>query len=186
MGVDASMSISIIVDGKLWGLIARHHNSPRQLPRHLRAVCELFGSIFSLQVEAREKSEQFAARLASRVVLQKLMVNLANVEDYALGLTQQSPNLLDYIHGGDSSPDGNSLGGVAVRVDGALTFLGVTPNAAEIGALCDWLATRMTDSDGVFATDRLGEIWAPAKDFAAHGSGLLVISVSRDPSDLIL
>jgi light-regulated signal transduction histidine kinase (bacteriophytochrome) len=80
MGVGASMSISIIVDGRLWGLIACHHNSPRQLPRHLRAVCELFGSIFSLQIEAREKSEQFAARLASRAVLQKLMVNLANVD----------------------------------------------------------------------------------------------------------
>ena len=91
MGVGASMSISIIVDGRLCGLIACHHDSPRQLPRHLRAVCELFGSIFSLQIEAREKSEQFAARLASRAVLQKLMVNLANVEDYALGLTNNRP-----------------------------------------------------------------------------------------------
>ena len=38
MGIDASMSISIIVGGKLWGLIACHNNSPRRLPRHLRAV----------------------------------------------------------------------------------------------------------------------------------------------------
>jgi light-regulated signal transduction histidine kinase (bacteriophytochrome)/CheY-like chemotaxis protein len=186
MGVDASMSISIIVGGKLWGLIACHHDSPRQLPRHLRAVCELFGSIFSLQIEAREKAEQFESRLASRKVLQKLMLNLANVEDYALGLTQQSPNLLDHIHGGPLSPEGKSLGGVAVRVDGALTFLGVTPSAAEIGVLCDWLTTHMSESEGVFSTDRLGEIWAPAKAFATHGAGLLVISVSRDPSDLIL
>jgi chemotaxis family two-component system sensor kinase Cph1 len=77
MGIDASMSISIIVAGKLWGLIACHHNSPRLLPRHLRAVCELFGSMFSLQLEAREKSEQFESRLASRRVLQELMLNLA-------------------------------------------------------------------------------------------------------------
>jgi two-component system, chemotaxis family, sensor kinase Cph1 len=101
MGIDASMSISIIVAGKLWGLIACHHNSPRRLPRHLRAVCELFGSMFSLQLEAREKSEQFEARLSSRKVLQELMINLSGVEDYAAGLTQQTPNLLDYIHGGD-------------------------------------------------------------------------------------
>jgi light-regulated signal transduction histidine kinase (bacteriophytochrome) len=86
MGIDASMSISIIVAGKLWGLIACHHNSPRILPRHLRAVCELFGSMFSLQLEAREKSEQFEARLASRKILQELMLNLAGVEDYAYGL----------------------------------------------------------------------------------------------------
>ena len=84
------------------------------------------------------------------------------------------------------SPDGKSLGGVAVRVDGALTFLGVTPNPAQIESLSDWLTTHMSEGDGVFATDRLGEIWAPAQDFSAHGSGLLVISVTRDPSDLIL
>jgi chemotaxis family two-component system sensor kinase Cph1 len=127
MGIDASMSISIIRGGKLWGLIACHHYSPRLLPRHLRAVCELFGSMFSLQLEARESGEQFGARLASRMVLQNLMLNLAGADDYAIGLTQQSPNLLDYIHGGSVAADGTRQGGVAVCVKGQLTFLGITP-----------------------------------------------------------
>ena len=186
MGIDASMSISIIVAGKLWGLIACHHNSPRLLPRHLRAVCELFGSMFSLQLEAREKSEQFEARLASRKILQELMLNLAGVEDYAYGLTQQTPNLLDYIHGGDIALDGARSGGVAVRVEGEITFLGATPNRDQITALTEWLTSYMTETEGVFATDRLGEIYPAAKAFANVASGLLVIAVSRDPSDFIL
>jgi light-regulated signal transduction histidine kinase (bacteriophytochrome) len=186
MGIDASMSISIIVAGKLWGLIACHHNSPRLLPRHLRAVCELFGSMFSLQLEAREKSEQFEARLASRKILQELMLNLAGVEDYAHGLTQQTPNLLDYIHGGDVALDGARGGGVAVRVAGDMTFLGTTPDRAQIAAMTDWLTSYMTETEGVFATDRLSEIYPPAKAFANVASGLLVIAVSRDPSDFIL
>ena len=186
MGIDASMSISIIVGGKLWGLIACHHNSPRILPRHVRAVCELFGSIFSLQLEAREKSEQFESRLASRKILQELMLNLAGVEDYAYGLTQQTPNLLDFIHGGDIALDGSRSGGVAVRVEGEITYLGTTPTRAEITALTDWLATYMTETEGVFATDRLSEIYTPAKAFTDVASGLLVIAVSRDPSDFIL
>ena len=37
MGVGASMSISIIVDGELWGLIACHHYSPRVLPMSVAA-----------------------------------------------------------------------------------------------------------------------------------------------------
>ena len=186
MGIDASMSISIIVAGKLWGLIACHHNSPRRLPRHLRAVCELFGSMFSLQLEAREKSEQFEARLASRKILQELMLNLAGVEDYAYGLTQQTPNLLDYIHGGDITLDGSRGGGVAVRVEGNITFLGTTPSREQITALTDWLKSYMTETEGVFATDRLSEIYPSAKAFANVASGLLVIAVSRDPSDFIL
>jgi light-regulated signal transduction histidine kinase (bacteriophytochrome)/CheY-like chemotaxis protein len=186
MGIDASMSISIIRHGKLWGLIACHNYSPRILPRHLRAICELFGSMFSLQLEAREKGEQFEARLASRMVLQNLMLNLASADDYAYGLTQQSPNLLDYIHGGGTAVDGVQRGGVAVSVKGQLTFLGVTPNEAQIGSLIDWLNLRITPDESVFSTDRLGEVWPEATAFADVAAGLLAISVSPEPSDFII
>jgi light-regulated signal transduction histidine kinase (bacteriophytochrome) len=186
MGIDASMSISIVIGGELWGLIACHHYSPRCLPRHLRAVCELFGSMFSYQLDVFEKREQFNARLLSRMVLQSLMLNLAGADDYARGLTEQSPNLLDYIHGGGAALDGRQQGGVAVSVKGALTFLGVTPQKEQITRLIDWLNTHMLDKDGVYATDRLGEFWEPAQEFAAVASGLLVISVSPDPSDFII
>ena len=186
MGIDASMSISIIRHGKLWGLIACHNYSPRILPRHLRAICELFGSMFSLQLEARENGEQFQERLASRMVLQNLMLNLASADDYAFGLTQQSPNLLDYIHGGDTSLDGSRNGGVAVSVKGQLTFLGVTPNQSQIEEMVQWLNTQITPLESVFSTDRLGEIWPRAKAFADVASGVLAISVSHEPSDFII
>ena len=139
MGVDASMSISILREGKLWGLIACHHYTPRKLPRHLRAVCELFGGMFSLQLEARERAEMFNARLATRQVLQKLMRNLAKEDDYAAGLIRQSPNLLDYIGAGGLSLRMSQKGGVAVRVNNAITSLGNTPNDDQISALTDWL-----------------------------------------------
>ena len=187
MGIDASMSISIIHGDKLWGLIACHHYSPRRLPRHLRAVCELFGSMFSMQLEVRERAQQFELRLASRTVLQSLMLNLAGADDYAEGLTQQSPNLLDYIHSGSGSGmDFKNKGGVAVCVKGQLTFLGSTPDEMQIKLLVSWLDGYMPQTEGIYATERLGDVWAPARDFAASASGLLVISVSDDLSDYII
>jgi light-regulated signal transduction histidine kinase (bacteriophytochrome) len=186
MGIDASMSISIISGGALWGLIACHHYSPRILQRHLRAVCELFGSMFSYQLEVVEKRNQFNARMSSRMVLQKLMLNLAGADDYARGLTEQSPNLLDYIHGGEANLDGRQQGGVAVSINGELTSLGMTPTKIQIHRLVEWLNTLMRGSEGIYATDRLGEVWAPAKAMAEVASGLLVISVSPDPSDYII
>jgi light-regulated signal transduction histidine kinase (bacteriophytochrome)/CheY-like chemotaxis protein len=186
MGIDASMSISIICGGKLWGLVACHHYSPRILPRHLRAVCELFGSMFSLQLEARESGEQFGARLASRMVLQNLMLNLAVADDYAIGLTQQSPNLLDYIHGGGGTADSTRRGGVAVCVNGQLTFLGITPNHDQILNLVSWLDSHMNQTPGVYSTDRLQEVWPPAAAFTEFAAGLLVISVSPEPSNFIM
>ena len=186
MGIDASMSISIIRDGKLWGLIACHHYSPRSLPRHLRAICELFGSMFSLQLEAREKGDQFGERLASRMVLQNLMLNLASADDYAIGLTKESPNLMDYIRCGVPAADGTMPGGVAVSVKGQLTFLGTTPDARQIEALIGWLNAHVAKSEGVFATDRLAELWPPAAAFVDSAAGVLVISVSHELSDFII
>ncbi|MBC8067415.1 MAG: GAF domain-containing protein [Deltaproteobacteria bacterium] len=186
MGIDASMSISIISGGELWGLIACHHYTPRRLPRHLRAVCELFGSMFSYQLEAFEKKHQFNARMSSRMVLQQLMLNLAGADDYARGLTEQSPNLLDYIHGGETSVEGQRQGGVAVSVGGALTFLGTTPNKSQIEALVDWLNAQLRDTSGIYATDRLGESYEPARAFANVASGLLAITVSHASSDFII
>jgi light-regulated signal transduction histidine kinase (bacteriophytochrome)/CheY-like chemotaxis protein len=186
MGIDASMSISIIRGGKLWGLIACHHYSARLLPRHLRAVCELFGSMFSLQLEARESGEQFGARLASRMVLQNLMLNLAGADDYAVGLTQQSPNLLDYIHGGSVAADGTMQAGVAVCVNGQLTSLGITPSQDDIMQIVRWLDSHMPQSQGVYSTDRLREVWSPAAAFTDVAAGLLVISVSPEPSTFIM
>jgi light-regulated signal transduction histidine kinase (bacteriophytochrome) len=186
MGIDASMSISIIRGGKLWGLIACHHYSPRILPRHLRAICELFGSMFSLKLEAREKGEEFDDRLASRMVLQNLMLNLASADDYAVGLTKESPNLLDYIHGGALSAEGKPQGGVAVSVKGHLTFLGTTPSQSQIRSLIAWLNTELPRSEGVFSTDRLGEVWPTGAVFADVASGVLVISVSDEQSDCII
>ena len=189
MGIDASMSISIIREGKLWGLIACHNYSPRLLPRHLRAVCELFGSMFSLQLEARDKGERFEQRLASRMVLQNLMLNLASADDYAEGLTKQSPNLLDYIVAGSSVADGMGKGGVAVSVKGSLTFLGVTPSQPQIAALISWLNGNLAElqqGEGVYATDRLGEFWPDAAAYSDVASGILFISVSDEPSDFII
>jgi light-regulated signal transduction histidine kinase (bacteriophytochrome) len=186
MGIDASMSISIIRGGKLWGLIACHHYSPRLLPRHLRAVCELFGSMFSLHLEARETGEQFGVRLASRMVLQKLMINLARANDYAVGLTQQSPSLLDYIHGGSVSADGTPQGGVAVCVNGQQTSLGITPSQSQIVELMHWLDSHMTQTQGIYATDRLQEVWPPAASFTHVAAGVLVISVSPERSNFIM
>ena len=66
MGVSASMSISIIVGGELWGLIACHHYSPRALPMNQRIAAEIFGEFVSLQIEALLQSEKIAAAEKAR------------------------------------------------------------------------------------------------------------------------
>ncbi|GHA87186.1 GAF domain-containing protein [Cognatilysobacter bugurensis] len=54
MGVAASMSISIVVDDRLWGLIACHHRTPRAVPPAVRGAADLFGMFVSMRIAARE------------------------------------------------------------------------------------------------------------------------------------
>lgn len=185
MGVNASMSISIVAAGRLWGLIACHHSTPRNLPRHLRAACELFGELFSFQLDARERADQVAARHASRSTLQKLLRDLSDANDYCEGLLQLAPQLLDYIPASGATT-GLPSRGVTVRFNSSIRSVGETPTEQQIIGLFDWLTGRNDEDEGIFITDRLGELYSPAKAFAEVGSGLLAVSISRQPKDFIL
>jgi light-regulated signal transduction histidine kinase (bacteriophytochrome) len=58
MGVSASMSISLVVRERLWGLISCvHHTGPRLVAYEHRAACEVLGRLASLQIAALEERE---------------------------------------------------------------------------------------------------------------------------------
>jgi light-regulated signal transduction histidine kinase (bacteriophytochrome) len=83
MGVGASLSISIIVDGDLWGLISCHHNSPKVTPMALRVGAELFGQYFSLQIAAAERRAEMVAAAEARGRLDAIMADIS-ADDAAL------------------------------------------------------------------------------------------------------
>jgi light-regulated signal transduction histidine kinase (bacteriophytochrome) len=185
MGVAASMSISIVVQGRLWGLIACHHYSPRQLPRHLRAACEIFGPIFSSQLETRQRADDMEMHLAGRGLLREILSGLTDHADFADGLIGVSPSLIEYIVAGGAAVSAVARGGVALYLNSAIRSLGRTPPQEHLQPLAEWVVSLL-DKDGLFQTDRLGELWPPAQQFTQIASGLLAISVSRQPKDLIL
>ena len=68
MGVGASMSVSIVSEGKLWGLFECHHYSPRHISFERRTASELFGQMFSSisDKSAKRTSPTRARRSKSR------------------------------------------------------------------------------------------------------------------------
>lgn len=72
MGVRASLSIALIVNERLWGLVACHHHSgPKLLAPRVRAACALLSESFSARLSAhlaiahRIRLDQCVARLDS-------------------------------------------------------------------------------------------------------------------------
>jgi light-regulated signal transduction histidine kinase (bacteriophytochrome) len=66
MGVGASASVSIVKDGLLWGLIACHHNTPRQLSYATRAAARALAGSLARQIRAKEEAEAYRERLRLR------------------------------------------------------------------------------------------------------------------------
>ncbi len=73
MGVGASLSISIIIGGKLWGLFACHHYGPKLLPYSQRTAAELFSEFFSLTLDRTLARQSADRREMGREVHTRLM-----------------------------------------------------------------------------------------------------------------
>lgn len=174
MGVRASMSLSIVRGGRLWGLIACHHRTPHRLPVATRGACELFARLFSLQLEAREEAEDAAYAARMRRVRDGLVQVMAQEKNLALGLIRQRPNLLDLV----------ASEGVALLIEGSYAAIGRVPEEEAVRAVAAWAGAHA--SEGVIALDRLADAFPPAAAFAEVAAGALVLSVTRDPRDCII
>ncbi|WP_291858100.1 HWE histidine kinase domain-containing protein [Bradyrhizobium sp.] len=173
MGVHSSMSLSLIVGGRLWGLIACHAAAPLFLSSRLRLALEVFAQLASLHLGSTLELLDSSDRIAIRDVHDELTRAMSR-HGLAEALIGARPNLLDYI-GAD---------GVVVRVEGENFALGNTPDNDQIDALVEWL--NENQPEGVFATDHLAKVFPPAKDLLDRAAGLMALSVSRHPRDYVL
>lgn len=143
MGVRASMSISLLRDGKLWGLIACHHYSgPHEPPFGVRAAAEFLGSTLSLRLVAQVEEDRLAASQRAAGMLAELV---ARSRDEELPLAQAltaSGSLLDLVQ----------ADGVVVLAEDDLATSGETPDEAACRALVQWV---LEQDDDVVATDSL-------------------------------
>ena len=74
MGIQASMSVSIVINGRLWGLLACHHMTPKQVPHALRMAADVLAQVLASTVQSIE------ARADAELVEQSATVRTALVE----------------------------------------------------------------------------------------------------------
>ncbi|OMC38434.1 histidine kinase [Mycobacterium sp. GA-1841] len=129
MGVRASMSISLLRHGRLWGLIACHHYAGPHLPPFgTRAAAEFLGSTLSLRLVDQFEEDQLNLRLATQAVLTK--ITSATMDERAPVATAllAGPDLLDLV----------PADGVVVDIQGERQELGTVPPPAVVSGLTDW------------------------------------------------
>ncbi len=174
MGVGASLSISILHRGKLWGLFACHHMSARVLPQNVRTGAELFGELFSAVLAQRQADLEHEQWMKAQSIHNDLMRRFAGETSLAENLRDISASFQQII------PHDAAAGVVA----GDVMTVGSVPSAEEIRKLARFLNTA--GPSRIFATDRLGAVHEPAKYYAPSASGVLALPVSREPRDYII
>ncbi len=64
MGVAATLVVSLMVGGRLWGLISCHHYSPRVMHFEMRTVCELLAEVVGTRIAALESFVRVQSELS--------------------------------------------------------------------------------------------------------------------------
>ncbi|MET0455409.1 MAG: SpoIIE family protein phosphatase, partial [Mycobacterium sp.] len=147
MGVHASMSISLLRRGRLWGLIACHHYAGPHLPPFgSRAAAEFLGSTLSLRLVDQFEDDQLRERLAAQAVLARLTVTTLDDRAPLASVLVEGPSLVDLVR----------ADGVVVAIADEYQVRGSVPQPEVVSAVAAW--ARGTDDD-VVSTDHLsGEL----------------------------
>ena len=96
MGVAASLCVSLLPGGRLWGLIACHHRSPRFLPYTTRQTASSRPARLGPDRDPRGHGPLPASRRRAAVAA-KVLKCISTGEHFGDTLTGHSPNLLDYV-----------------------------------------------------------------------------------------
>lgn len=174
MGVAASMSISIIVHGQLWGLIACHHDEPHVPSMQQRNSALLFGQMLSLVLQTKFSDEERANDRRVSELTERIS------RDMSAGTT--TPELLKSSAEAFSALLGAD--GFAVVQGEAVVTGGSAPDAEDVLAIRDRLNGR--PGNDVFSTHALTTFMDTAERFADRAAGFLSLPISRSPHDYIL
>lgn len=174
MGVRASMSVAIVKENELWGLIACHHYQPKLVDFRLRNMIKFLSRILSGHLALQEAHDFREQGLQTSIIRSHLLEQMSRNWSVLEGLTQNKYTLLDL----------NQSSGAALLLDGRLHTIGECPPGEKIMELVDWLEKNVESS--VFTTNELSRHWPGGKEIIAEASGLLSLQIAHTPPEYIL
>ena len=167
IGVRGSMSVSLIKDGRLWGLIACHSGTPRRLTADQRAACEMFGIALSLQLDRVEYRQRAAGEAAARQALPQIIGAADGAGPQRFGEHIVADVRLRNLVGAD---------GVYARFGPAAHASGLVPDLPGLSALLARLPSRPVGR--AWSTYRLGAELGDLAHLAGDCAGLLLVPLS--------
>ena len=170
MGVQSSMSVSLICSGKLWGLIACHGYTPRRVSLFIRKFCRMLGENASKVIE----SLTYEKRLLSRqVITAKAAERIAMGKDVNEYIVAKADDLLELF----------SADLAVISIEDEAKVMGEYDDSIEIVTLIEFL--RVKHFQEITFTDCVDEDWSDFPRNFKSVAGILLIPLSRGGKDFI-
>jgi len=179
MGVTATLVVSLVRDGGLWGLVACHHYQPRRLSAPLWAAIELIGELVATRITAIESYAHAQVAIQVRRLEQRLIEATSSEGDWRMALFRNPAALLQPVE----------ADGAALSFDGEMLTAGEVPSTPELRRLVQWVQERVAAGEcdeGLFSCTSVARAAPALASLTPHAAGVLAVPLSASPGDLLL
>ena len=174
MGTAATMTISLIHQGRLWGMITCHHLTPCLVSYELRELCQFIGKTFSALLPSKLQHDEDDYQLHIHAQQARLFEHVSSHPNFVDGLHQEALTVMDVFE----------CGGAAICFDDDLVTVGATPTPPQIRELLAWLqANAKTD---VFHTNSYAALQPAGQALRATACGFIAASLTNAPGNYLL
>jgi two-component system, chemotaxis family, sensor kinase Cph1 len=174
MGVTATLVVSLVREGKLWGLIACHHYAPRNLRFAVRAAADLLAEVAATRIAAIENYAHAQVAIQVRRLEQRLVEATSTEGDWRLALFRNPRTVLQPLE----------ATGAALFHDGELLTAGEAPSTAELRALLHWIDAQTVD--GLFSCSSVARTNPALDSLTPTASGVLAVRLSTTRPDYLM
>ena len=166
MGVTATLVVSLVREGQLWGLVACHHYSVKPLRYAIRAASELLGEVIAARIATLENQVLGQVDMLLRRLERRLVDAASTDGDWRAALFQQPRALMQ--------PLGAS--GVALFHADEVMTAGDVPSTAELRSLVRWVSAQATDS--LYSCASIGRANPALTGLSPTSSGVMAVRLS--------
>ncbi len=174
MGVTATLVVSLVREGRLWGLIACHHYSTRNLRFAVRAAADLLAEVASTRIAAIENHAHAQVTIQVRRLEQRLVEATSSEGDWRLALFRNPRTVLQPLE----------ASGAALFHESEILTAGETPSTAELRVLANWVDAQAFS--GVFNCASVARKNPALDSLTPTASGVLAVKLSATRPDYLM
>ncbi len=174
MGVTATLVVSLVREGRLWGLIACHHYTPRHVSCSLRAACGLLAEVISMRISAVENYAHAQGVILVRALEQRLIDATSTDGDWRRALFRSPQTLLQPL----------GATGAALYFEGEILTSGDVPSTPQLRGLLHAMVDRC--ADGIYCSASIERDFPSLAPSSPTASGILAIELSTSRPDFLV